>query len=636
MAMKQLTEQQKFCTDFPFDRDLIVQGVAGSGKSLVLLGRALKISRQARAQGERFRIGLFTFAKTLVHFMKESLEAEDEDLGGDISVGTLDSHIQQVYRQVTGRNPQNVYKNSLHADCLREVLRRDFADDEKHGRILSEERRRWLLDELAWIKQHRYEEEQEYVGCVRRGRGRIPLRKEDRPFVYAIYKAYYAELTRQNITTIDMMCEAILRNPKKIPESLRFDMVLIDEAQDLPVNKLLVAVACTRVAMTISADFAQKIYGSSFTWKEIGLDVKGKGAQRLKGTHRNTVQIANLADSLLRHYSDTSEDEEILERDRPVREGPLPRLLYCRSSADMNHSVIGLVKKITGDSPESTVGILIRENTGLTAMENELRRAGIAFENVRKNENAKLLTPGVKLVTCHSAKGLEFDQVILPIAGVILAIVMTMELLQLVMEKNNMHDFETWVFFKWMFKTFCAVMIVTNTWDIVMGVFDLAQGVVNAAAGVISSDTSLELGEVVANLEARLMEMEIGPLLGLWFQSLFVGVTMNALTICIFVVIYGRMVEIYTVTSLAPLPMATMMNREWGQMGQNYLRSLFALGFQAFLIIVCVAIYAVLVRSIATDGDVASAIWTCIGYTVLLCFTLFKSGSVAKGIFGAH
>ena len=228
------------------------------------------------------------------------------------------------------------------------------------------------------------------------------------------------------------------------------------------------------------------------------------------------------------------------------------------------------------------------------------------------------------------------DQVILPIAGVILAIVMTMELLQLVMEKNNMHDFETWVFFKWMFKTFCAVMIVTNTWDIVMGVFDLAQGVVNAAAGVISSDTSLELGEVVANLEARMMEMEIGPLLGLWFQSLFVGVTMNALTICIFVVIYGRMVEIYTVTSLAPLPMATMMNREWGQMGQNYLRSLFALGFQAFLIIVCVAIYAVLVRSIAADGDVATAIWTCIGYTVLLCFTLFKSGSVAKGIFGAH
>ena len=228
------------------------------------------------------------------------------------------------------------------------------------------------------------------------------------------------------------------------------------------------------------------------------------------------------------------------------------------------------------------------------------------------------------------------DNVILPIAGVILAIVMTMELLQLVIDQNNLHNFETWVFFKWMFKTFCAIMIVTNTWDIIMGVFDLAQSVVGSAAGIISSDTSIEITEVITNLEARLRDMEFGPLLGLWFQSLFVGVTMNALTVCIFVVIYGRMIEIFVVTSLAPLPMATMMNKEWGQMGQNYLRSLFALGFQAFLIMVCVGIYAVLVQTISADGDVSSAIWTCIGYTVLLCFTLFKSGSVAKGIFNAH
>ncbi|MEG1968478.1 MAG: CD0415/CD1112 family protein, partial [Clostridia bacterium] len=227
--------------------------------------------------------------------------------------------------------------------------------------------------------------------------------------------------------------------------------------------------------------------------------------------------------------------------------------------------------------------------------------------------------------------------VILPIAGVILAIVMTMELLQLVMDHNNMHDFQTWIFFKWFFKTACAVMIVTNTWDIVMGIFDMAQSVVGSAAGMISSDANIEITSVIANLEARLMDMELGELFGMWFQSLFVGVTMSVLTIVIFVVIYGRMVEIYLVTSIAPLPMATMLNREWGSMGQNYLRSLFALGFQAFLIIVCVAIYAVLVKTISLDvtGDVNAAIWTCIGYTVLLCFTLFKSGSVAKGIFGA-
>ena len=228
------------------------------------------------------------------------------------------------------------------------------------------------------------------------------------------------------------------------------------------------------------------------------------------------------------------------------------------------------------------------------------------------------------------------DTVILPIAGVILAIVMTLELLQLVLEKNNLQSFETWIFFKWIFKTFCAILIVTNTWDIIMGIFDAAQSVVRSAAGIIRADTDIDLVQVIGDLEVRLQEMELGELLGLWFQTLFVGVTLQALSICIFVIVYGRMVEIYVVTSLAPIPMATMMNHSWGQMGQNYLRSLFALGFQAFLIIVCVAIYAVLVHTIAVGTDVVAAIWTCIGYTVLLCFSLFKSGGVAKQIFGVH
>ena len=229
------------------------------------------------------------------------------------------------------------------------------------------------------------------------------------------------------------------------------------------------------------------------------------------------------------------------------------------------------------------------------------------------------------------------DNVIVPIAGVILAFVMTVELIQMVSEKNNMHgDVDTWMFFKWIFKTFCAVMIVTNTWNIVMGVFDVAQSVVSSASGVIVGNTSIDISTVVVDLEERLMEMDVGPLFGLWFQSLFVGITMWALTICIFIIVYGRMIEIYLVTSIAPIPMATMMNRESGNMGQNYLRSLFALAFQAFLIIVCVAIYAVLVQNIAVGVDISAAIWTCMGYTVLLCFTLFKTGSMAKSIFAAH
>ena len=229
------------------------------------------------------------------------------------------------------------------------------------------------------------------------------------------------------------------------------------------------------------------------------------------------------------------------------------------------------------------------------------------------------------------------DNVIIPIAGVILAFVMTMELIQMVSDKNNMHgDVDTWMFFKWIFKTACAVLIVTNTWNIVMGVFDVGQSVVNSAAGVISADTSIDISSVVVDLEERLMEMDIGPLFGLWFQSLFVGICTWALTICIFIITYGRMIEIYLVTSVAPIPMATMVSKEGGNIGQNYLRSLFALAFQAFLIIVCVAIYAALVQNIAVDTDISKAIWTCMGYTVLLCFTLFKTGSMAKSIFSAH
>ena len=228
------------------------------------------------------------------------------------------------------------------------------------------------------------------------------------------------------------------------------------------------------------------------------------------------------------------------------------------------------------------------------------------------------------------------ESVIVPIAGVILAFVMTLELIQLITDRNNMHDVDTWMFFKWIFKTACAVLIVTNTWTIVMGVFDVAQSVVNQASGVIISDVSINIADIVVDLEARLNEMDVWSLLGIWLQTSIVGLTMWALTICIFIIAYGRMIEIYLVTSVAPIPMATMMGKEWGGLGQNYLRSLLALGFQGFLIIICVAIYAVLVRNIMVDDSITKAVWTCVGYTVLLCFTLLKTGSLSKSIFAAH
>ena len=227
------------------------------------------------------------------------------------------------------------------------------------------------------------------------------------------------------------------------------------------------------------------------------------------------------------------------------------------------------------------------------------------------------------------------ETVVLPVAGILLTFVMTWELIQLIIDQNNLHQLDTWIFFKWVFKTMAAVLILTNTFNIVAGIFDVSQSVVNNAAGLISGSTAIT-GDMMATLEAELWLMDVGPLLGLWLQSFLIQIIVLAMNIVVFIIVYGRMVEIYLLTSLAPLPMATLTNREMGGMGQNYMKSLLAVGFQGLLIMVCVAIYAVLVQSIAISGDPMGAIWSAIGYTVLLCFTLFKTGNISKAIFAAH
>ena len=229
------------------------------------------------------------------------------------------------------------------------------------------------------------------------------------------------------------------------------------------------------------------------------------------------------------------------------------------------------------------------------------------------------------------------ETVILPIAGLILTFVATYELIQLIVEKNNLHDLDYWIFFKWIFKTAAAILILSNTFNIVMAVFDVSQSVISRAAGLVQSSTDIS-ASMLDNLEATLQTMGLGEIIGLWFMSGIIRLTMIALNVVIFVIVYGRMIEIYLLTSLAPLPFATVVNRDLGHMGHNYFRSLLAIGFQGLLIIVCLAIYAVLIQSIAAAGgtDIFETIWTAIGCTVLLCFTLLKTGALAKAVFGAH
>ena len=414
-----LTEKQQECVNFPTERDLLVTGVAGSGKSLVVVSRAVKMSKLARENGVRLKIGIFAYANALIDYTKEILEFSGKESSEDIYVTTLDKEILQLYRKffsTRGNFSKHLYSQKLHMDQLNELVSRLPQQTETtRQRILSQERREWLMQELCWMKQHMFSDVEQYQECVRKGRGKIPLRREDRPFVFEIYKKYFFALARAGIKTIDMVCEDLYKIRNDIPEESLFDVILIDEAQDLALNKLLIARTLAKKSVTIAADFAQKIYTTGFTWREIGLDIKGRGSQKLKGTHRNTKQIALLATSLQRHNTEEYEDGDITPLEVPDREGPLPRLIYSDSIYQQEVDVIEHIKRIQADSPNSTIGIFGRDAVCLDQIKVWLTTANIPFETFVKNGDFKVLSPGIKLITYHSAKGLEFDQVLLPL-----------------------------------------------------------------------------------------------------------------------------------------------------------------------------------------------------------------------------
>lgn len=228
------------------------------------------------------------------------------------------------------------------------------------------------------------------------------------------------------------------------------------------------------------------------------------------------------------------------------------------------------------------------------------------------------------------------ESVIVPIAGLIITFVLCYELISMIIERNNMHDMDTWMFFKWFFKAFIAVYLVTNTFNIVMAVFDVGQSLVRAASGVIGGSTAIDITTTIATMEAEMATMEIGELLQLTLETALVSMCMKIISILITVVLYGRMIEIYLYSSVSPIPFATMTNREWGQVGNNYARGLMALGFQGFFIMVIVGIYCVLVNQMRVAASIHSALFSIAAYTVILCFALFKTGSISKSIFNAH
>ena len=226
--------------------------------------------------------------------------------------------------------------------------------------------------------------------------------------------------------------------------------------------------------------------------------------------------------------------------------------------------------------------------------------------------------------------------VIVPIAGLIITFVLCYELITMVTQKNNFHEFETYNIFLWIFKAYVAIYLVTNTFNITMAVFDVGKHIVNGAAGVISGSTAVDASAAIATLTESLEEMEIGELFLLAMETLLISLTMSILSVIITVIMYGRMIEIYLYTSVAPIPFATMTNKEWGNIGNNYLKGLFALAFQGFFMLVCVGIYSVLVNAMTISTNLHGAMFSVAAYTVVLAFSLFKTGSLSKSIFNAH
>lgn len=411
-----LTPKQQECVNYASEKNLLIRGIAGSGKSIVIVRRAKKIYDQAMAMGKPVSIVIYTFAGMLVDYMKEIISYGDQYADG-IAVKTLDSEIQSVYKNMFNKSSlYNVYpRQQSMLNTLDDVMKSVITQDNHENRFLKLNMFEFLVDEIMWMKQHMFVEAEEYIGCIRKGRGSVHVSKRDRALIFNIYQKFYKKFDEAYPDNIDKLCENLYNNKADIPDSCKYDFVMIDEAQDLTLNKMLIAKELAKVSLTISADFAQKIYKSGFTWKEVGINFRGQAAKRLTGTHRNTYQIAALANSLSRHNTELKhmeEDDEYQPPEMPVRQGEKSVLRYTTSYDMEGREIKALSEAIINANEEFTVGILVKTNKDITKVKKWL--GNTAYQILDKRNEHKVLEPGIKIVTCFSAKGLEFDVVIIP------------------------------------------------------------------------------------------------------------------------------------------------------------------------------------------------------------------------------
>lgn len=408
----ELTKSQRESVEYD-SGDLLVKGVPGSGKSVVLMERALRFNKKAIEAKETKKILILAFTNSLVKYTEDLV-----DLTGlkprMIEISTIDKLCLALYRKMTGKSFVYMIKNDTEREELVDKAVQKHLDKTKKKHRFHDIAADFLAEEFLWIKQKNITTEAEYVGAERTGRGgKVRMSREDKAVAYAMFTEYCTLLSTAHKNDWEDIYTYLIKNAGRIPDADKYDYVLVDEAQDLSYAKLKVAKLLTKRTITIAADKAQKIYSTTFSWKEIGIDIRGKASKSLEKTFRSTKQIIQLAESLLEVNRAQQDDQsEYTDPVLPTREGNLPQVISCKTAFDEQDIVIGLVKKHI--KAKNVVGILYRSYSEYITLKKWLMNASIVPEEISKKTEWSLNTPGAKLSTLHSSKGLEFDVIIIP------------------------------------------------------------------------------------------------------------------------------------------------------------------------------------------------------------------------------
>ena len=406
-----LTKEQKECVNYNAG-DLLIRGVAGSGKSYVILKRAVKLFK---AKEDEESVAIFTFTNSLVKYTDDLIRAK---LGeGQIEVLTVDSYCMGVYRQISRRR-FNVGSTDDYRRIIRETLEQHKKSSNLNHRFY-DMNVEFFEEEFRWIREKCIKSKEGYVQVDRKGRGsQTRLSAKDKELLWSIYSQFMKNAKESRFQDWPDLYMYLNDNLNRIPESKKIDYVLLDEAQDMTVGKLRVLKALSKKSLTIAADVAQKIYKTSFTWKEVGIDISGRSSKALSKSFRSTKQIVELAEDLMaKNRKGAGANGEYTAAVLPEVKGDKPRIVRCKSTIDENSYLINLVKTYS-QAKDEVIGIICRTDNEIKDIKKLLFRNGLRYEIVtnQKKENASwsLLRPGIKLVKAHSSKGLEFDRVVIP------------------------------------------------------------------------------------------------------------------------------------------------------------------------------------------------------------------------------